>query len=269
MNINRFLYLLIVIAVLGVTACAPSAESNPVDLFAGTWSGSMGFSDDPGRKQDIVVNIPTGCAVGDICGDTTNPGMSCQWEMTLSAIDQNVFEYKFSKTLSGGDPCNPGVGTRGTLTLQTDGTLMREHKTPMFTASGVLTSMAESTASIASPADAPTSTAEPTKLAIDHVSNFPIGTFVDANDETSEFRFSENGRWAHYNSGLRGAAGTFRVDDDLYIQESNSAGCPVPMSFKYTFDGEFLKFQLTDQSQKDTCNVRWELHNNRTYILAP
>ena len=27
----------------------------------------------------------------------------------------------------------------GTLTLQSDGTLMREHKTPDFTASGVLT----------------------------------------------------------------------------------------------------------------------------------
>lgn len=139
MNTNRFLYLLIVIAVLGVTACAPSAGSNPVDPFAGTWSGVMGFSDDPAAKQDIVVNIPRGCAVGNVCGDTTNPGVSCQWEMTLSALDQNVFEYKFTRTLSGGDPCEPGVGTGGTLTLQADGTLMREHKTPIFTASGVLT----------------------------------------------------------------------------------------------------------------------------------
>ena len=139
MNTNRFMYLLIVIAVFGVTACAPSAGSNPVDRFAGTWSGTMSFSDDPNAKQDVVVNIPTGCAVGNVCGDTTNPGVSCQWEMTLSALNQNVFEYQFSKTLSGGDPCEAGVGTGGTLTLQADGTLMREHQTPNFTASGVLT----------------------------------------------------------------------------------------------------------------------------------
>ena len=99
----------------------------------------MGFSDDPSAKQEVIVNIPTGCTVGDVCGDTTNPGVSCHWEMTLSALDQNVFEYTFTKTLSGGDPCEPGVGTGGTLTLQADGALMREHKTPIFTASGVLT----------------------------------------------------------------------------------------------------------------------------------
>ena len=139
MNTNRFMYLFIVIAVFVVTACAPSAEANPVDRFAGAWSGTMGFSDDPSARQDIVVNIPTGCAVGNVCGDTTNPAVSCQWEMTLSTLNQNVFEYQFSNTLSGGEPCEAGVGTGGTLTLQSDGTLMREHKTPNFTASGVLT----------------------------------------------------------------------------------------------------------------------------------
>jgi hypothetical protein len=137
MNTNRFLYLLIVIAVLGVTACAPSAGSNPVDRFAGTWSGVMGFSDDPGAKQDVVVNIPSGCATVGVCGDLDN-GM-CKWEMSLVAVDGDVFEYKFSKTLGGGDPCEAGVGSGGTLILQSDGTLMREHKTPNFTASGALT----------------------------------------------------------------------------------------------------------------------------------
>lgn len=129
-----------------------------------------------------------------------------------------------------------------------------------------LTSTAEPTAS---PADAPTYTAEPTKPAIEPASNFPTGTFVNANDETSELRFSENGRWAYYDSGLRQSGGTFRVDGDLYIQESHSAGCPVPMSFEYTFDGTFLKFNLTDQSRNDTCDLRKVLHSNKTYILAP
>jgi len=51
---NRSFYLLIVIAVLVVTACAPSEESNPADRFAGTWSGTMSFTDDANRKEDII-----------------------------------------------------------------------------------------------------------------------------------------------------------------------------------------------------------------------
>lgn len=132
---NRLFYLSIVIAILVVTACAPPAESNPADRFAGTWSGSMGFTDDPARKEDLIVTIPAGCAAGSVCGDINNTTISCQWEMTLASLDGNVFEYTFSKTMSGECPAIGG----GTLTLQSDGTLMREHKTPNFTASGVLT----------------------------------------------------------------------------------------------------------------------------------
>ena len=72
-----FASIVLLLSVL-VSACAPSTPANPTDRFAGTWSGIMGFSDDPSAQQDIVVNIPTGCAVGNVCGDTTNPGVSCQ-----------------------------------------------------------------------------------------------------------------------------------------------------------------------------------------------
>ena len=134
MYTNRLFYLLIVIAVLVVTACVPPVESNPADRFAGTWSGTMSFTDDPARKEDLIVTIPAGCAAGSVCGDINNTTISCQWEMTLASLDGNVFEYTFSKTMSGECPAIGG----GTLTLQADGTLMREHKTPNFTASGVL-----------------------------------------------------------------------------------------------------------------------------------
>jgi len=134
MNINRFMYLLIVIAVFVVTACAPPAESNPTDRFAGTWSGTMSFSDDPARREDLIVTIPAGCTVGGVCGDINNPTVQCQWEMTLASLNGNILKYTFSKTMSGECPALGG----GTLTLQADGTLMREHKTPNFTASGVL-----------------------------------------------------------------------------------------------------------------------------------
>jgi hypothetical protein len=139
MNTHRFIFLLIVIVVFVVTACAPSAGSNPADRFAGEWSGTMSFTDNPNRNEEIVVSIPSGCTPGNICGDLANSKAGCKWEMTLIALDGDVFEYKFSKTLGGGNACEAGEGYGGTLTRQSDGTLMREHHTENFTASGVLT----------------------------------------------------------------------------------------------------------------------------------
>jgi hypothetical protein len=127
--------LLAILVVLLISACAQPQQSDPSDRFVGSWSGAMSFTDDPNRKEDIVVTIPEGCTTGNVCGDLNNMTVNCQWEMTLGAINGNVFQYTFSKTMSGECPALGG----GTLTLQTDGTLMREHKTPDFTASGVLT----------------------------------------------------------------------------------------------------------------------------------
>ena|SRR5215208_6306294 len=130
---NLFVLLVMLISAL-VSACAPSAPANPADRFAGTWSGTMSFTDDANRKEDIIVTIPAGCVAGSICGDLNNTTVSCKWEMTLGAINDDVFEYKFSKSLSGECPALGG----GTLRLNKDGTLSREHKTPDFTASGTL-----------------------------------------------------------------------------------------------------------------------------------
>ena len=127
-------YLWMMVIVLLVSACAPKSQSNPADRFAGTWSGTMSFTDDANRKEDITVTIPTGCADGSVCGSLNNTTVSCVWEMTLDSIKGDVFVYTFSKTMSG--PC-PAMGG-GTLTLGSDGKLMREHKTPDFTASGPL-----------------------------------------------------------------------------------------------------------------------------------
>ncbi len=135
MNTKRLFVLLVLLISLWVSGCTPSAPANPADRFAGTWSGTMSFTDDANRKEDIIVTIPAGCSAGSACGDINNTTVSCQWEMTLASLNGNVFEYKFSKTLSGQCPALGG----GTLTLQSDGTLMREHKTPDFTASGPLT----------------------------------------------------------------------------------------------------------------------------------
>ena len=109
-----------------------------------------------------------------------------------------------------------------------------------------------------------TPTAVPTE-----VGSFPIGKFFHANDPTAYFTFKD-GRWGHFAVGMQFAlaTGRYSVDGDIYTQESNSHGCP-PMSFKYTFDGKNLHFQLTEESQNDTCGDRKDFYDNKTYILAP
>ena len=127
-------YLAMIVLLLLVSACAPQSQASPADRFAGTWSGTMSFTDDANRKEEIIVTIPAGCVDGAVCGSLNNTTVGCVWEMTLGSIDGNVFAYEFSNTMSGQCPAQGG----GTLTLGPDGKLMREHKTPDFTASGTL-----------------------------------------------------------------------------------------------------------------------------------
>ena len=134
---NRLFHPWIVVAIMLIAACTPAASANPADRFAGTWSGTMSFTDDANRKEDIIVSIPSGCTAGNVCGNLINTTVQCTWEMTLGSVKGDVFEYKFSKTLRG--ECLAFGG--GTLTMQSDGTLMRQHKTPNFTTSGMLTPM--------------------------------------------------------------------------------------------------------------------------------
>ena len=131
---NSCVSLIMLIGIL-VSACAPAAPANSADRFAGSWSGTMSFTDDVNRKEDVILTIPSGCTEGSVCGASNNMTVNCTWEITLEAINGDVFEYKFSKVLFGECP----VTGHGTLTLQSDGTLMREHITPFFTASGLVT----------------------------------------------------------------------------------------------------------------------------------
>ena len=111
-----------------------AAASTGPDHFAGVWAGTMSFSDDPNRKEDIQVVIRQGCQVGKACGYLDNTTVQCKWEITVTSVKGQTLEYTFSKALSGDCP----AGSSGKLTMQADGTLLREHKTPDFTASGQL-----------------------------------------------------------------------------------------------------------------------------------
>ena len=135
---NRLFPLLILVGVLVVTACAPSEATNAANRFAAIWSGTMSFTDRE-DTEDVFVTIPSGCEAGEVCGEIFNAAVNCTWEMQLDAVKGNVFEYTLSRTLRG--EC-PAMGS-GTFTLQDDGTLIREHVTPNFIATGTLGRRAE------------------------------------------------------------------------------------------------------------------------------
>lgn len=101
-------------------------------------------------------------------------------------------------------------------------------------------------------------------------SNFPTGKFVLPDTHESEgVYFNEDGTFSAFYYGQDVAAGTYSVKGNLYIEESNDSNCGVsPMSFRYTFDGTNLKFDLTDESKNDTCENRRNSFNGVTYVLV-
>jgi len=68
MNTKCFFVSFVLLISLLISACAPSLPENPADRFAGTWSGTMSFTDDANRKEDIIVTIPFGCAAAVFAG---------------------------------------------------------------------------------------------------------------------------------------------------------------------------------------------------------
>jgi hypothetical protein len=99
-------------------------------------------------------------------------------------------------------------------------------------------------------------------------SGFPTGKFLNPESAIGAgMEFKEDGTWRAFNSSFTLARGTYSIDGDLYIEESNNGNCPAPMSYKYSFDGTNLKFELTDQSKNDTCGERKMGFDGVTYVL--
>ena len=100
-------------------------------------------------------------------------------------------------------------------------------------------------------------------------SGFPTGKFINPNSDIGAgMEFNEDGTWKAFNSGYTLARGTYSIKDDLYIEESNNGNCPVPMEYKFTFDGTNLTFELTDQSRVDSCGERQMGFDGVTYVLT-
>lgn len=100
-------------------------------------------------------------------------------------------------------------------------------------------------------------------------SGFPTGKFIDPNSDIGAgMEFKEDGTWMAFNSGFTLARGTYSVDGDTYIEETNNSNCPAPMQYKFYFDGTNLKFELTDQSRNDSCEARKMGFDGVTFVLS-
>jgi hypothetical protein len=96
-------------------------------------------------------------------------------------------------------------------------------------------------------------------------SNFPTGKFVLSDSEYEGVYFNKDGTWSGFAFGQELAKGTYHVKGDLYTEEASPDACPTAATYKYSFDGTNLKFELVGE---DTCQNRRESYAGITYVLS-
>lgn len=100
-------------------------------------------------------------------------------------------------------------------------------------------------------------------------SNFPTGRLMVPGNDFLGMQFNEDGTWYAIQYGMHDPSGTYSVKGDLYFEESNNYNCgEFPMSFRYTFDGTTLKFELTEESKGDICEDRRAAFDGTAYVLV-
>lgn len=92
---------------------------------------------------------------------------------------------------------------------------------------------------------------------------FPTGKFVDAENDLVGYYFNEDMTWAYFMYGQNGAAGTYSLKNNQWIEEGTDE-CPFPGTHEWTFDGTNLKFKLI---REYNCDSRRESTNGRIFIL--
>ena len=137
----------------------------------------------------------------------------------------------------------------------------------------ILVSLALTACGPAEPTLAPTivlsPTPQPTEAPTEPAASFPTGKFVAIDNEEAGYEFNADGTWRAFNSIYTIGRGTYSVKGDLYIEETNSENCGTsPMSFKYSFDGTNLKFELNEESMNDDCDGRKMSFDGKTYVIA-
>jgi hypothetical protein len=96
-------------------------------------------------------------------------------------------------------------------------------------------------------------------------SNFPTGKFLLQDSEYEGIYFNQDGTWSGFAFGQTIAEGTYHVKGDMYTEEASPDGCKTDGTYKYSFDGTNLKFELVGD---DTCQNRRESLDGITYVLS-
>lgn len=96
-------------------------------------------------------------------------------------------------------------------------------------------------------------------------SNFPTGKFVLSDSEYEGIYYNKDGTWSGFAFGQETATGTYHVKGDLYTEEASPDACPTAATYKYSFDGTNLKFELVGE---DSCQNRRESYDGVTYVLS-
>jgi hypothetical protein len=124
------------------------------------------------------------------------------------------------------------------------------------------------TAPTTAPTNTLTAAIDPTEAPTELAANFPTGKFVKSNSPYHGVIFNSDGTFSVFDGSRTIANGTYRVEEDTYIETSNDEDCPVPMSFRYMFDGTNLTFNYVGNPVDDPCQGRRFDFNNVTYILS-
>ena len=96
-------------------------------------------------------------------------------------------------------------------------------------------------------------------------SNFPTGKFTLSDSEYEGIYFNKDGTWPGFAFGQEISKGTYHVKGDLYTEEASPEACPSEATYKYSFDGTNLKFELVGE---DPCQNRRQSYDGVTYVLS-
>ena len=96
-------------------------------------------------------------------------------------------------------------------------------------------------------------------------SSFPTGKFILSDSAYEGVYFNKDGTWLAFAFGQELAKGTYHVKGDLYTEDSSADACPTDATYKYSFDGTNLKFELVGE---DPCQHRRESYDGVPYVLS-
>ncbi len=108
--------------ILGEKGAAAPGLTN-ADSIAGQWVGTIYGVPDASFSTKLILDLKTGCSLGEVCGTYLTPDLTCAGNLKLSAIVGNTLILD-EQTTGGGSSCYSfGAYRAEYLRLLADGTL--------------------------------------------------------------------------------------------------------------------------------------------------